>query len=126
MAKRKPRIEQAEVVRLFAARLRELRHSMGLTQAELARQADVTVSYVSKLESGATAPGIDLVDRLARALGTTGRDLQPTTAPPDTQAALRDRARHLFHALLQVADREALQMLCPLLARLLESTNRSR
>src|SRR5262245_53124217 len=78
MAKRrKARIEQDEVVRLFASRLREVRSSRGLTQAELSRRAQVTASYIWRLESGGAAPGIDLVARLARALGTTTHDLMP-------------------------------------------------
>ena len=126
MAKRKARIEHAEIVRLFAARLRELRHSRGMTQAELARAAHITTSYVGRLEAGGSAPGIDLVQRLATALGTTVNDLLPTTASPDTQTALRDQARRLAEALIQAADRETLMMLCPLLARLGESTNRMK
>jgi transcriptional regulator with XRE-family HTH domain len=128
MARRssKSRIEHAEVVRLFAVRLRELRRSRGMTQAALARQAQITTSYVWRLESGGAAPGIDLVARLARALGTTTHDLLPTTAPPDTLAFLRQQARSLFDGLLQSADRETLLMLVPLLARLGESPTRNR
>jgi len=126
MAKRKARIAHAEIVRLFAARLREVRLSRGMTQAELARQAHVTTSYIGRLEAGGAAPGIDLADRLAKALATTVADLLPTTASPDTLTVLRDQARRLFESLVQAADREALQMLCPLLARLNESMNRSR
>lgn len=126
MSKRKTRIEHAEIVRLFAARLRELRHSRGLTQAELARHAHVTTSYIGRLEAGGAAPGIDLVDRLATALGTSVNDLLPTSVSPDTQALLKDQARRLFEALVGAADRETLLMLCPLLARLNESTNRSK
>lgn len=127
MAKRrKSRIEQDEVVRLFAARLRELRRSRGMTQAELGRRASVTASYLWRLESGGAAPGIDLVSRLARALGTTSHDLMPQTAPPDTTAVLRDQARGLFEALLAAADRETLLMLNPLLARLAEAAERTR
>jgi transcriptional regulator with XRE-family HTH domain len=126
MAKRKARIAHAEIVRLFAARLREVRHSRGMTQADLARAAHVTTSYIGRLEAGGAAPGIDLADRLAKALATTVADLLPTTALPDTLAVLQDQARRLFESLVQAADREALQMLCPLLARLNESMNRSR
>jgi transcriptional regulator with XRE-family HTH domain len=97
-----------------------------LTWAELARQAHVTTSYIGRLEAGGAAPGIDLVDRLAKALATTVADLLPRTAPPDTQAVMRDQARRLAEALIVAADREALQMLCPLLARLVESMNRSK
>lgn len=127
MAKgRKSRIEQDEVVRLFAARLREVRRSRGMTQAELSRQAHVTTSYVWRLESGGAAPGIDLVARLAKALGTTSHDLMPETAPPDTIALLRVQARDLFESLIATADRETLLMLNPLLARLAEASGRSR
>ena len=124
MARKKTRIRHAEIVELFAARLRELRRLRGLTQAELARQAHVTPTYIGRLESGGAAPGIDLVDRLARALGTTTHDLMPTTASPDTLAVLKERARTLFEVLLQTADRETLLVLCPLLARLAESPDR--
>jgi transcriptional regulator with XRE-family HTH domain len=122
----KKRIQHAEIIGLFAARLRELRHSRGMTQAELARQAHVTTSYVGRLESGGAAPGIDLVDRLAKALGTTVTELLPATASPDTRTILHDQAQRLFSSLLQAADREMLMMLNPLLARLNESMNRSR
>src|SRR5436305_7186753 len=115
MAKRrKRRVEQDEAVRLFAARLKEVRASRGMTQAELSRAARVTASYIWRLESGGAAPGIDLVARLAAALGTTSHDLLPVAAPPDTTAVLRSHARGLFDALLAAADRETLLMLNPL------------
>lgn len=119
MAKRrKVRVEQDEIVKLFAGRLREVRRSRGLTQSELSRKAHVTASYIWRLESAGASPGIDLVARLATALGTTSHDLIPETAPPDTTMVLRDRARGLFDSLLTVSDRETLLMLNPLLARL--------
>jgi transcriptional regulator with XRE-family HTH domain len=112
---------QAEIVRLFADRLREVRRARGLTQAELARTAHMTASYIGRLEAGGTAPGIDLVARLATALGTTVHDLLPAGPPPDTAAILRGRAEELFAALVKGADRDTLLMLTPLLARLAES-----
>jgi len=126
MSKRKPVIQHAEIVERFSARLRELRSSRGLTQVELARKAGVTASYVWRLESGGAAPGIDLVERLATALGTTVHDLLPTTVAPETVVVLRDQARKLFEGLLESADRETLLMLNPLLARLGESPTRRR
>ena len=45
-------MQHDEIVRLFADRLREIRRSRGMTQAELARQTSLTVSYVSRLETG--------------------------------------------------------------------------
>jgi len=126
MSKRKPVIQHAEIVERFSARLRELRSNRGLTQVDLARKAGVTASYVWRLESGGAAPGIDLVERLATALGTTVHDLLPATVAPETQVVLRDQARKLFEDLLGSADRETLLMLNPLLARLGESPTRRR
>ena len=127
MTKKKiQKIEHAEIVQHFAARLREVRCSRGLTQAELARQAHVTPSYVWRLESAGAAPGIDLVSRLAAALGTNIHDLLPETASVETVPVLQERARTLFDGLIETADRETLLMLCPLLARLGESPTRKR
>jgi len=126
MSKRKPVIQHAEIVERFSARLRELRSSRGMTQVDLARKAGVTASYIWRLESGGAAPGIDLVERLATALGTTVHDLLPTTVAPETVVVLRDQARKLFEGLLESADRETLLMLNPLLARLGESPTRRR
>jgi transcriptional regulator with XRE-family HTH domain len=123
--KPKPRIKQAEIVHRFAARLRELRSSRGMTQAELAKLARVTPSYLWRLESGAVSPGIDLVDRLATSLGTTIHDLLPT-ASADAVPLLEERARLLLDSLLETADQPTLVMLCPLLARLAESPTRRR
>lgn len=126
MAKKKPTIKQAEIVELFAARLREVRSSRGMTQAELARQAKIAISYIWKLESGAAAPGIDLLARLASALGTTPQELLPTTPQPDSITLLRNQAKKLFDDLLENADQPTLMMLCPLLSRLGESPTRRR
>jgi ribosome-binding protein aMBF1 (putative translation factor) len=44
------------------------RTELGLSQAELARQADMTQPQVSKLELGGTVPTLPLLARLAKAL----------------------------------------------------------
>ena len=75
--KRKTKIEHEEVVERFAKRLRELRVGHGMTQAELAERAGVTATYVSKLESAGAAPGIDLVAKLATAIGVGIAELLP-------------------------------------------------
>jgi transcriptional regulator with XRE-family HTH domain len=116
MPKGKKQVRQAEIVRLFSVRLRDARVAAGMTQLQLAEAASVTVSYIWKLESGATAPGIDLVDRLATALGTTASDLLATT-PPDQDAVLRDQVTRLFDSVMATADRDDLVALAPILAR---------
>lgn len=118
MANRQAKAEHSEIVQRFAARLREVRLYRGMTQWELAREARVTLSYIGRLENGGSAPGIDLVDRLARALGTSISDLVLDDVSPESSDALTERARRSFEALVDGADRETLSILNPLLARL--------
>jgi transcriptional regulator with XRE-family HTH domain len=125
MPAKKRRIDQPEIVHLFAARLRERRLGTGLTQIELAERAEVTPTYVGRLESAGAAPGIDTVARLAAALGTTVHDLLPLTTPPDTLALLKERGRALFNEMLQKTDRELMQLVVPLLAKLVEAPART-
>jgi hypothetical protein len=51
-------------------------------------------------------------------------DLMPETASSDTLDLLRNQARILFDDLLAAVDRETLDMLNPLLARLVEVSER--
>jgi transcriptional regulator with XRE-family HTH domain len=124
MAKRKTK-KRDQVVRRFADRLRELRILRGVTQADLAAKAEVSVSYISELESGDTSPGIDLVARLAKGLGTSLADLLPDEDDAsDGLKELQDRTRRMVDDLLKTADREALLALAPILALLIESSGR--
>jgi transcriptional regulator with XRE-family HTH domain len=98
-----------------------------MTQAELSRQAHVTISYVSRLESGKIAPGIDMVERLAAALGAAVTDLLPATRAPDALAVLKAQAKRLLETLLERGNPEAFLRLNPYLALLVEaSTKRPR
>lgn len=54
---------------VFAWNLRRLRHGKGLSQEELAYEADVNRSYMSRLERGATFVGLEIIGKLAHALG---------------------------------------------------------
>ena len=64
------------------ARLKQLRQAAGLTQEQLARNANVGLSFVTKLERGAIiSPRLDKAALLAVALGCTVDDmLQPATS----------------------------------------------
>ena len=66
---------------VLALNLRRWRRAKGLSQEELAHQADIDRTYISSLERSLYAAGIDVVDRLARALGTEAANLlqRPTT-----------------------------------------------
>lgn len=55
-------------------RLRDVRRTRGLTQAELAG-TDISIGYVSRIESGNRRPGLDVLITLADRLDTTAEEL---------------------------------------------------
>jgi transcriptional regulator with XRE-family HTH domain len=64
-----------EIRDVLALNLRRLRADQGLSQEDLADRADIDRTYVSSLERSVYAAGIDVVDRLAKALGVTAAEL---------------------------------------------------
>jgi Predicted transcriptional regulator len=63
-------------------RFRELRHALGLTQAELARRAGVRRATVSRLENArVSAIDLDVLERLANVLGIEPGFLLSRTEP---------------------------------------------
>jgi transcriptional regulator with XRE-family HTH domain len=53
---------------VFAANLRRLRHATGLSQEDLAYEAEVNRTYMSKIEKGATWVGLEIIGKLAAVL----------------------------------------------------------
>jgi transcriptional regulator with XRE-family HTH domain len=126
MARKRP-IKHDPAVAVFADRLRAIRRSRGMTQRELARQAHLTESYLSRLESGLIAPGIDLVARICRALGaSTAELLEGGDSPVNATTVLKDQARRLADTVLRTNDRASLLLLNQFLALLAESIERQR
>lgn len=54
---------------VFATNLRRLRNAKGLSQDDLAYEAEVSRSYLSQLEKGAFYASLRIIERLATALG---------------------------------------------------------
>ena len=52
----------------LGAQIREMRQSVGVTGAELARAAEISVGMLSKIENSQTAPSLATLQRLAQAL----------------------------------------------------------
>jgi len=117
---RQQKIRHDDVVRRFGETLRTVRRSRGMTQAQLAEKAEVTVGYISRLESGGGgAVGLDLLARLASALGATVAELiQEVVNPADPDAVLQAQVRALADALARTADKDTLLLAAQLLARL--------
>lgn len=75
--------------------LRRLRTERGLSQESLAVDADVDRTYVSGIERSTFNPTIDLLDRLAAALGVDVAELVAvpgeTSAPQPLRAGRRPK-----------------------------------
>jgi transcriptional regulator with XRE-family HTH domain len=84
-----------EIRETLAFNLRKLRQAKGLSQEELAARADIDRTYISSLERSVYAASIDMVDKIARALGVEAVDLlrppaQPGGEPKDGAAQTSD------------------------------------
>ena len=60
---------------VFTANLRRLRHEKGLSQDDLAYEAEVNRSYLSQLEKGAFYASLKIIGKLAEALGIESDEL---------------------------------------------------
>ncbi|OPH84521.1 helix-turn-helix domain-containing protein [Nitrobacter vulgaris] len=60
---------------VFAANLRRIRHEKGISQEELAYEAEVNRTYMSKVEKGDTWVGLEIMVKLSDALGVEPADL---------------------------------------------------
>ena len=127
VARRTP-IQHDAIVTAFAEKLKQARRSRGMTQRDLARVTGLTESYISRLENGAIAPGIDLVARLARALGTPMAELLPLadSAETDARAVATAQAKRLFASVLESSDPSFVFLLTQILALLAEAVERQR
>ena len=64
-----------EIRETFARNLRTLRQAKRMSQEELAHRADIDRTYISSLERCVYSPSIEVLDRLAIALGVEPADL---------------------------------------------------
>jgi transcriptional regulator with XRE-family HTH domain len=60
---------------VFALNLRRLRHAKGLSQDDLAYEAEVSRSYLSQLEKGAFYASLKIVGKLANVLDVEPAEL---------------------------------------------------
>lgn len=60
---------------LLGARIKELRKRKGLTQDQLAEQVDLASRYISLIEGGKSSPSLEVIARIASALGVEAKEL---------------------------------------------------
>jgi transcriptional regulator with XRE-family HTH domain len=61
--------------------IQRIRTERGKTQQEAATEADISMSYLAKLERGESDPTIAVARRLAEVLGATVDELWPARLP---------------------------------------------
>lgn len=61
--------------RAFGDRVRQYRNQLGLSQEAFAWQAGINRTYIASLEAGQRNPSLDLVCKVAKALGVDAADL---------------------------------------------------
>jgi transcriptional regulator with XRE-family HTH domain len=97
-------------------RIKHLREERALTIRELAERSEVSRTHLSELERGLIpSPGLDNLERLAAALGTTlvglleGTDPEESESPPEAIATsthdggeLTDRELRLAHQVARI------------------------
>lgn len=65
----------AEIAAAIGRNVKSARTFVEITQATLARITDLTVVYISHIETGRTVPAITTLKRIADALNTSVSDL---------------------------------------------------
>jgi len=64
-----------DVLKQFGNRVRELREKVGISQEELAYKAELHRTYISSIERGAQNISLRNIQKLAKALGVTMKEL---------------------------------------------------
>lgn len=96
----------ARIQQRFGRRLRELRRSVGLTQAELAEACGVSTKLVGAVERGEQSPSLVILDKLAQGLDVDIHELMFMEHHGGPQV-LRSR----IHAWLSGASDDDLRMI---------------
>lgn len=72
-------------------RVREWRERRGMSYRVLAERAGIALSTLYRIESGKASPTVDMLAKLAEALGVRVVDLIPTDEPKRRRATRRRR-----------------------------------
>ena len=59
----------------FGKRIRELRRERKLTQAQLAERVELSINYISQIETGVASPTFETIVKLAEGLGVEIKQL---------------------------------------------------
>jgi transcriptional regulator with XRE-family HTH domain len=69
-------------IKAIGQKIRDIRQQRNMTLPELARDTELSASFLSRVERGACVPSLDALINLARTLGKTVPELFPVHEPP--------------------------------------------
>lgn len=125
---RKKGVRREQVVKQFAQRVRDARQRIGMSQYQLAQKAQVSHGYLARLERGETGPGLDVITRLADALGTSTQDLiADSNQPADAFDVAYEHLKVALESIVERRDLPAVQSLalfCTALDQMLARRNK--
>lgn len=86
-------MEMCEIVEILGSNIRTLRKESGWTQERLAEKADISVPFMTQIELGRKAASLEVVEKIAKALGV------PYERLFKTEGAERKDIRHALRIL---------------------------
>lgn len=88
------RVHEPAIAQALAARVRDRRRKLGLSQTQLAEAAGITFQQVQKYESCVNRISVDALFRLAPALNMTPAEMVSNLQAPDARVMARHPGRH--------------------------------
>ena len=92
-------------------KLRALRHSFGLTQEQLAEEADISLKHLGEIERGRGNPTLTTLEALAKALHVTVSDLTAHGDGLESESVISVQVRALVEKQEKSVQRKVLHVL---------------
>jgi len=70
-------VQKKKILSDFAAKVRNRRNALGLTQEELAEKANCHVNYIGGIERATRNPSLTIIISIAKALEVPSKELMP-------------------------------------------------
>ena len=89
----------ANIREIFAHNLKNKRRNCGLSQAKLAEMVNVSTHHIATIETARNYPTLDLVERMAKALGIEIYELfiDPLSPPEEMERLYQTMAKNIEH-----------------------------
>ncbi len=105
-----------DIKRAVGKRIKTVRQRRALTQDQLAEQVGLSPKYISGIERGVENPTMEILLRVAKALGVEPYDLFLFGESEESEEALRKG----IEKMVREADREKLQLYFDVMRKILE------